>query len=425
MILHADLDCFFAAAETLDFPELAGKPVAVGGSPDGRGVVAACNYEARKFGLHSAMAMARAIRLCPHVIIRRGRYDRYRELSDMVFDIFHRFTPAVQGISIDEAFLDVTGSRRLHGDGLSIARALRALVLAETGLIVSVGVAPNKFVAKLSSDLEKPDGLTVAPFDPAELTAWLAPLPIRRMWGVGPAAEIRLKRHGFHTFGDLQLAGADRVLDRLGEYGLQIRERAFGRDARVVNIERDRAKSVSHETTFPRDVSNREELRSVLSALADKVAGRVRKQGLVGRCVMVKIRFPDFRTITRNRTLRVPTAETEPLFTAAWEMLDANVPEGQPLRLIGVAMQALDAQVSPGQTKSLFDQLDESDNAQAGRTAEQPVDGRAVDSVIDRIRLRLGAGTICRGRDLQQPEFPSGTRLSSEESGYRKDRDDH
>ena len=432
-ILHADMDCFFAAVEVLDNPDLRGKPVAVGGSPTGRGVVASCNYEARKFGVRSAMPMSRAIRQCPHLQIVRGQYERYRELSDAVFGIFERYTPMVQAVSIDEAFLDVTGSLRLHGDGRTIAAAIRRDVLADLGLVVSVGVAPNRFVAKIASDLNKPDALTVAPNDPGELAAWLAPLPLRKMWGVGPATEERLKRHGFRTFADLQNASVELITDRLGDHGMRWRDLAFGRDDRPVRVDRDAAKSIGKETTFPEDVDDRTELRSVISRLSDQVAARARRKQMAGRRVMVKIRFPDFRTITRNRTLKVHTDEADTIFTAAWSLLEANVPDGDALRLVGVTLQGLETRQGK-RRGGLFDalevggpdesgQADEADEDSADELTieEEPPAHPVVDEVMDRIRNRLGHDAIRRGRDMQAPRFRD---RAAEEDGYRKDRGD-
>ncbi|MGE3853492.1 MAG: DNA polymerase IV [Planctomycetota bacterium] len=459
VILHADMDCFFAAVEVLDNPDLRGKPVAVGGSPTGRGVVASCNYEARRFGVRSAMPMARAIRQCPQLVICRGQYGRYRELSDKVFDIFERYTPVVQAVSIDEAFLDVTGSQRLHGDGPTIAAAIRRDVLADLGLVVSVGVAPNRFVAKIASDLRKPDALCVAPFDGDELAAWLAPLPVRRMWGVGPATEARLKRHGFNTFGDLQRASDALLLDRLGEHGLHWRDLALGRDARPVRTDREREKSIGKETTFAEDIADRVELRSIISRLSDQVASRARRRRMAGKRIVVKIRHPDFHTITRNRTLKVATDEAELIFRNAWEVFEANVEEDQALRLVGVTLQGLESTAAADRPRTLFDALDRpaveaadesDDEADDGRVSvdeEMPIEvddeqeyappGSAdddddddddapplhseVDSVMDRIRDRLGHDAIRRGRDLRTTGFRD---RASEEDGYRRDRNE-
>jgi DNA polymerase-4 len=277
VFIHADLDCFFVAVEVLDNPKLAGKPVAVGGTR-GRGVVTSCSYEARAYGVRSAMPMSRALALCPMLIAVRGHHARYGEMSTRVFEVMREFTPAVEPLSIDEAFLDITGSLKLFGSPEAIGRQLRERVREKTGLVISVGVATSKFVAKVASDLGKPDGLTVAPTDPAALAEWLAPLPIRRMWGVGKKTEPRVQGHGFYSFRDLQQASEVEVRDKLGDHGLAWRERAFGRDARRVRVTRSGVKSISNESTFAADMADRDFLESALSALSDSVASRAPQQ---------------------------------------------------------------------------------------------------------------------------------------------------
>ncbi|MHC4949176.1 MAG: DNA polymerase IV, partial [Planctomycetota bacterium] len=248
-ILHVDMDAFFAAVEQLDRPELRGRPLLVGG--DGpRGVVAAASYEARRFGCHSAQPTAVARRLCPGAVVVRPRGRRYREVSDAVFEILRRFTPVVEPLSIDEAFLDVTGSRRLHGPPARIAAAIRAAIRAEQGLTASVGVAPNKFLAKVASDLDKPDGLVVVPADDVE--GFLRDLPVERLWGVGPATATRLRSLGVATFGDVRALPVQTLEARLGSWGRRLHALARGEDERPVEVTRG-ARSISHERTFPRD----------------------------------------------------------------------------------------------------------------------------------------------------------------------------
>lgn len=358
VILHADMDCFFVAVEVLDRPELAGKAVCVGGSPTGRGVVSAASYEARKFGVRSAMPMAKAVRLCPQMIRLRGRFERYREMSQRVFEIFRAFSPDVQPISIDEAFIDVTGVQRIFGDGVEIARKIRQRVRDELGLVVSIGVAPNKFVAKLASEMDKPDGLTVAPMnDSAELAAWLAPLPIKCMWGVGPKTESRLRQLGFATFADLQNFPVEKMRALLGEHGVHWRELAWGRDHRPVRTEREAAKSVGKEVTFSSDVINHDQVRAMISRLADQAASRAREKRLEGRTITLIVRYPDFETITRSKTLPAPTDDTDRVFATAWELFERHVPADAAIRLVGVRLQNLMSRPLRARTRDLFADL--------------------------------------------------------------------
>ncbi|MEL7473433.1 MAG: DNA polymerase IV, partial [Planctomycetota bacterium] len=272
-ILHVDMDAFFASVAQLDHPDLRGKPVLVGGTGR-RGVVAAASYEARVFGCRSAMPSAVARRLCPHAVFVKGDFARYRELSDRVMSILESFTPAVQPISIDEAFLDVTGSERLFGDGETIARSIRARVHSETGLTCSVGVAPNKFLAKLGSDLNKPDGMTL--ITPQRVHDILDPLPVSKMMGVGPAAERRLERLGVRTIGDLRGVAPEALKATLGSYGPRLHELAHGRDERPVHADRE-AKTIGHEQTFGQDLTECDDVRAVMLGQCEAVGRRLRR----------------------------------------------------------------------------------------------------------------------------------------------------
>ena len=381
-ILHADLDAFFASVEQLDNPALRGLPVLVGGR-SGRGVVAAASYEARTFGCRSAMPMSRALSLCPHAMVVPPRFERYSELSHRFMDILGRYSPLVEALSVDEAFVDVTGSRLLHGDGPAIARAVRAATRAELGLAVSVGVGPNKFVAKLASDMDKPDGLTVAPDAPDALAAWLQPLGIERMWGVGPKSLPHFHAAGIRTFGDLQRADPDRLRASLGVHALGMRERALGRDDRPVETEHER-KGVGHETTFDEDVTDPESVVDVLHGLTESACRRLRASEGTTRRITVKIRFGDFETITRSCTLDAETDSTLAVLAAAkdlfrrWAMRDFV-----PVRLVGVRLERTEAgEEAPA---SLFA------DAQDERH-------RTVDRVADAIERRFGKGIIGRGR---------------------------
>jgi DNA polymerase IV len=399
-ILHADMDAFFASVEQLDDPALRGRPVLVGGrSP--RAVVAAASYESRAFGCRSAMPMARALSLCPHAAVVRPRFERYSELSDRFMGILGRFSPLVEALSVDEAFVDVTGSRLLHGDGPTIARAMRAMVRSELGLTVSVGIGPNKFVAKLASDMDKPDGMTVAPgcgtdgagrrdgadpgSDPAidPLAAWLAPLGIERMWGVGPKSLPGFHAAGIRTFGDLQRMHAEELRVRLGDHAIAMRERAFGRDDRAVETEHER-KGIGHETTFDEDVAEPEAVLEALHGLAEGACRRLRASGGTTRRVTVKIRFGDFETITRSCTLADETDGTLAVLAAAKDLFRRwAARDFAPVRLIGVRLERTEpGEEAPG---SLFA------DAQDERH-------RTVDRVADAIERKFGKGIVGRGR---------------------------
>ncbi len=377
-ILHVDMDAFFASVEVLDDPSLRGKPVLVG--HDGpRGVVAAASYEARKFGCHSAQPMAVAKRLCPQAVIVAGHFHRYRELSEQVFGIFERYTPLIQPLSIDEAFLDVTGSLRALGPAERIAREIKAAIRRETGLTGSVGVAPNKFLAKLASDMDKPDGLTV--IRPEDVDRVLPPLPLGKMWGIGPKTAKKLADLNIRTFGDLRKMSAEWLELRFGADAQHYHDLARGIDERPVTPDRQ-AKSIGQEETFGVDVADRDALRQTLFAQAEQVGRRLRKAGLRAKAVWVKIRFGDFQTITRQCTLDEPTDVTTALYDAAAGLFDAWSREAfAPVRLIGMAGKNL---AEGGGQLSLFPDPE---------TQKQ----KAMDSVLDRINQKLGKGKIRRG----------------------------
>ncbi|HEY8394197.1 MAG TPA: DNA polymerase IV [Thermaerobacter sp.] len=330
-VLHCDLDAFFAAVEQLDHPELRGRPVIVGGDPGSRGVVATCSYEARRYGVRSAMPLAQARRLCPHAVFLPVRRERYAEVSRQVFAILARETPVIEPVSIDEAYLEVIG------DGPAVAARLRAAVRAEVGLAMTVGVAHNRLVAKIACELAKPDGLKV--IRPEEAEAVLAPLPVRMLPGLGPAAAARLARVGIETLG--QLAAADPALIRrlFKSRGPELQERARGHDPRPVGL-RAPARSFSEERTFPRDLPAAQ-LLPELVRLCEELGGRLRRHGYRATTVTLKARFPNFTTITRSRSLPRPIADDATLFGVARELLEVHVPAHQPLRLLGVAASGL------------------------------------------------------------------------------------
>jgi DNA polymerase-4 len=337
-ILHVDLDAFFAAVEQRDRPELRGRPVIVGGGgPNQRGVVSAASYEARKFGVHSAMPLRTAGRLCPNGVFLPVDGTKYQAVSREVMTILRRYTPLVEPISIDEAFLDVTGSRKLFGDGETIGRLVKKAIHEEVGLTASVGVARTKLVAKIASDLRKPDGLVVV--KPGDEEAFLRPLPISRLWGVGAKSAAALSEYGVRTIGDLAALPADLLVRRFGKHGASLGDRARGLDADPVG-NRDAAKSVGHEHTFDVDTSDRDVIERTILAMSEGVAGRLRDSHVRASTVTVKIRDTSFRTITRQRTLSEPTDLTEPIFRTALELARPEV-RGLKIRLLGVTASGL------------------------------------------------------------------------------------
>ena len=336
-ILHVDMDAFYASVEQRDHPELRGKPVIVGG-PSRRGVVCAASYEARPFGVRSAMPMGEALRRCPEAIVVPVHMARYQEVSAAVFEVFRRFTPLVEGLSLDEAFLDVRASRSLFGDGETIARAIKTAIKSELGLVASAGVAPCKFVAKIASDLHKPDALTVVRED--EVVAFLAPLPIERMWGVGPKTAPRLREHGMQTLGDLAAAKAHVLESFLGTWGGHVRELARGNDPRQVDPERE-ARSVGAETTHEDDIRDREDLTRALLEHASRVAQRLHHESLHARGIVVKLKYSDFSLRSRRVLLPEPVADTESIHRAAKDLLAAFPPSRLGVRLTGVAVTHL------------------------------------------------------------------------------------
>ena len=377
VILHVDMDAFFASVAQLDDPTLRGRPVLVGGSGN-RGVVSTASYEARKFGCRSAMPMAVARRLCPQAVVVKANGARLREINGQIHDIFARFTPLVQPVSIDEAFLDCSGTGRLFGDGRAIGTEIRRLILAETKLTASVGVSYNKFLAKLASDLDKPDALTV--INPDTLDVILPPLSVGRIWGIGPKSVLRLERMGVKTIGDLRQQTPDFCQRLLGTWGTRVRELALGMDDRPVHPDRD-AKSVGQEETFGLDRTSPQSLRDTLLEQAELIGMRLRRYRRYAGCVTVKIRFGNFQTITRRCTLTNPTDRTSDFHQAACGLFDAWAKQGfAPVRLIGMSVSSLSSTAQLG----LFDHA----------TCERQ---RGVDVAMDRIRDRFGRAAIGRG----------------------------
>lgn len=383
MILHVDMDAFYASVEERDRPELAGKAVIVGGNPRGRGVVAAANYEARKFGVHSAMPSSQAYRLCPHAVVLRPEMKKYAAVSRHIREIFHRFTPLVEPLSLDEAFLDVAGSVQLFGSPSEIGRQIQSAIRDETRLAASVGVAPNKFLAKLASDLDKPNGFVVV--DPGRVDEFLEPLPVKRLWGVGKAAQSRLQRLNVGTIGQLKQLSEEVLRSNFGKSGAQLWRLAHGIDHRKV-VPDHQAKSISNETTFDVDIADVETLRSWLMQLTEQVARRLRQNGLKGKTVQLKIRYSDFRTLTRAQTLPVPTDVTDEIWKTADDLLTNRLPEtGLPIRLLGIGVTGLTGEA--GAQQQLF--------------ADEEHDRRSrLDKAADAIAGKFGAGAVARATGL-------------------------
>ena len=386
MILHIDMDAFYAAIEQRDRPELAGKPVIVGGTPAGRGVVAAANYVVRQFGVHSAMPTATALRLCPQAIVLPVRMAHYAAISRQIRNLFFRYTPLVEPLALDEAFLDVSGCEGLFGPADVIARRIKQEIKAETGLIASVGVAPNKFLAKIASDLEKPDALVIV--DPTRVTAFLDPLPVGRLWGVGKVTDQTLQQLGVHTIAQLRTLSVETLRQRFGDSGEHFWRLAQGIDPRRVVPDRE-AKSLSHETTFASDLAELETLRSWLLELTDQVARRLRRQQRRARTVHIKVRFSDFRTITRSRTLAQPTDVTRELWQAASDLLAQALPPGRltarsGVRLLGMGVSGFAENGAVQQM--LFDEPEE----------QQHTKQRQLDRVADAVRERFGTAALRR-----------------------------
>ncbi|MBW2158186.1 MAG: DNA polymerase IV [Deltaproteobacteria bacterium] len=350
-IIHLDMDAFYPSVEVLDNPALKGKPVIVGGSKE-RGVVSSASYEARKFGIHSAQPIAKAKRLCPGGIFLPVRMSRYQEISKQVFKIFHRFTPLVEPISIDEAFLDVTDSIRLFGQPGNIAKKIKQIILTETGLTISAGVAPSKFVAKIASDIDKPDGLTVV--HPDDVRDFLDPLPVKKMWGVGKVSQRLLSRLNIHNFRDLRQTPVKVLEKKFGKHGVKIHLLAMGVDERDVIPDHD-VKSIGHEQTFLQDIISLDTVQKELLALGSKVARRMRQKGLKGKTITLKVKYSDFVQITRSVTLPKSIDDGSEIYSVACRLLEKTRVTKKPVRLLGISLSQLSC-LGTGTQLSLFDQ---------------------------------------------------------------------
>lgn len=382
-ILHVDLDAFFASVEQRDDPSLRGKPVLVGGSRE-RGVVAAASYEARVYGVHSAMPMAEALRRCPHAIVVAHHMDRYLEASQAFFDVLADFSPLVESLSVDEAFVDVGGMQKLLGDPETIARAIKARVQSELGLVASIGIAPNKFVAKIASDMGKPDGLLVV--GPDQLLGFLHALPVSRLWGVGKVTQAKLAGMGLRSIGDVA-AFPRRILEKkLGvSTGEHLHRLAHGLDDRGVEGGRA-AVSIGHEETFERDIGDKDALGVILLRQADKVARRLRKSELRARTVVLKIKYADFQSVTRRRTLADASSDSAVLCDTACDLLagldiDDDHGKSRRVRLCGLSVANLEGRDAP---------------RQLGFQEEARARSERLGDVLDAIADRFGDGRLIR-----------------------------
>lgn len=382
-IVHVDMDAFYASVEQLDEPSLRGRPVVVGG-PSQRGVVAAASYEARRFGVKSAMSMVEALRRCPDAVVRPGRHERYAEVSEQVFTILGSYSPLVEPLSIDEAFVDVTASRALFGDGEAIATAIRARVREELGLTASAGVAPSKFVAKIASDLRKPDGLVVVA--PEQVEAFLAPLPVERMWGVGPKAAAALRAVGLRTIGALARAGPEALERHLGNSGRGVAELARGLDERPVVPERE-AGSIGAEETFEHDLSSREALEERLLGQAARVARRLVAAGLFAHVVTVKVKYADFSLVTRRARRDEAVCDARSLHELGKTLLARAWHEGRPVRLTGLSASEL----VRGPTPTLFPDPEVTKRAR-------------LESLVSQVSERFGDAGLSRATLARRPK---------------------
>lgn len=387
MIIHIDMDAFFASVEIRERPELAGLPVIVGGTAEGRGVVAAASYAARKYGVKSAMPVATALKLCPQLICLRHNMALYVEVSRQIREIFARYTPVIEPLSLDEAFLDVSGSKRLFGSAEDIGQQIKAAIREELQLTASVGVAPNKFLAKIASDIKKPDGFVVV--DAERVQAFLDPLPIERIWGVGKQTANALHHYGIRTIQQLRQQSPKWLEDRFGKLGVHIWQLAHGQDQRKV-IAESQAKSISAETTFAEDLDNSEILSAWLLQLTEQVTARLRQQQLKARTVFIKLRHQDFTTLTRSYSLQAASQDTEVVWSVVKQLFNTEfVKNKKPMRLVGVGVS----------------NFKEDEQQQADMFLQQGK-SRELDQLTDAINTRFGTKGIHRGTTFKKQNKP-------------------
>lgn len=409
--MHVDMDAFFASIEQLDHPEYKGHPVIVGGLSS-RGVVATCSYEARKFGVHSAMPISRAKKLCPDGIYVYPRMDRYKEVSHQIFSIMKEFTPHIEPLSIDEAFLEVSGMSTMYSGPKALGRAIKDRVFEETGLIISAGLAPNKFLAKLASDLDKPDGLVVIPYGREKEI--LAPLPIKRIWGVGPRTEKILKTGGFHLMRHIQaLPDESSLIPLVGNQARRIWELANGIDDRPVETDR-KIQSIGAEETYEEDLTDGSAIELEFRYFANRLSKRLRKRNLLGHTVSIKVRYDDFTTVSRQKRLDTPSDHEHVFFETAlllWNKLmqdkTTEQPKGTifidppgPIRLLGLTVSGLDEEV-PMQDSLFESPRNENENKLAG--------------VLDSLESKFGETAVMSGALWQRFHGENGARRKRSE----------
>jgi len=388
-ILHVDMDAFFASVEQRNHPEYKNKPVIVGADPQkgkGRGVVSTCSYEAREFGVHSAMPISQAYKKCPHGIYVPPNGGLYSEVSHKIFEIFYEFTDIVEPLSIDEAFMDVTGSIKLFGSALEIAKSVKKRIYEDQEITASVGMATKKYLTKIASDLEKPDGLVVV--EPDKIQEFLNPLDISRMWGAGKKTIENLKKAGINTFGDLAKFPEETLKLKYGKLGTHFYKLANGIDEREV-IPEHGVKSVSNERTFFEDVLDMEKITQTLFALSEKVAFRLRKKSLNGRTIHLKLRYKGFDTITRNKTIGNYTSNTEEIYQVIKNLFDKNYQSGRKVRLLGVGVSGFG--IARARQLSLFDKSTTQD-------AE-------LDNLEDLVKKKFGKKSIQRAEGIRRKDI--------------------
>ncbi|NLJ25376.1 MAG: DNA polymerase IV [Firmicutes bacterium] len=383
VIMHVDMDSFFASIEQRDRPELRGKPVIVGGLRDSkRGVVSTCSYEARKYGVHSAMPIAQAVKLCPHGIFLPGDHGKYAAVSQEIRQVFYQFSPVVEIISIDEAFLDMTGCEHFYDTLIDLGKAIKDRIYETVSLTASVGIAPNKFTAKLASEYRKPDGLVIINSD--EVEDWLVPMPVTKVWGIGEKTARALATWQIHTIGDLRRCSQQFLIQQFGKQGQSLYLLARGIDPRPV-LPDSETKSIGRETTFPTDVTEITKLRQVLANLVADVGIRLRRQELWGRTITIKLRYSDFSTITRSTTVPEPIDNDDEIFATAYDLLQRNI-QRRPIRLLGISV----SQLTSFSQASLF----------ADPRREK------LTELMDELNTRYDRAVIYKGRQLQPRSSP-------------------
>ncbi len=400
MIIHADMDAFYASVEIRDNPSLVNQPVAVGGPSSGRGVISAANYIARTFGVHSAMPTSTALAKCPKLVLLPGRMPLYVEVSKQIHTIFERYTPQIEPLSLDEAFLEVTASEKLFGNAGIIGQKIKSDIKQELNLVVSIGIAPNKFIAKIASDIDKPDGFVH--IQAKDMQKFLDPLPISKIWGVGKVTNRVFQEMGISTIKQLRLTKINILQESFGKHGAHLWELANAIDNRAVESTRE-AKSISHETTFAHDTSDKNILLPQLMQLTEQVAWRLRNNKLKGKTIVIKIRFANFHTITRSMSLSQRTATTSIIWRTVKNLFIKEFPNECPeIRLIGIGLSGLIASKSVNteqrsRQEDLFAQENDATQSKKSTEIENKIDG-----LTDQVNRRFGRLGLSRGAGVKR-----------------------